>query len=1323
GTVTLNADGSFDYTPDANYNGPDSFTYQVFDGFLYSNVATVSLTIDPVNDAPVALADSFAATEDTPLTVSPATGVLANDLDAEGTPLTAILVTGPQHGSLTLNADGSFTYTPAANFNGVDGFTYQASDGIDQSAVVAVTLNVAAVNDAPVATPDSYTTAEDTPLVVAAAFGVLANDSDVEGDALSAVVVSGPAHGDLVLNPDGSFTYTPHANYNGPDSFTYRAGDGTDSSPPATVTLDVTPVNDTPVANNNSYAVDEDTTLTVAAPGVIGNDTDVDGDALASALVTGPANGVLAFNANGSFTYTPNLNFNGSDSFTYRVNDGAANSNVATVGITVNPVNDAPVAVNDSYGDAVEDTPLVIPAIAGVLANDTDIDGGSLTAAVVTGPLHGSLTLNANGSFTYTPHANYNGADSFTYRANDGLANSNTATVSLTVAAVNDAPNLGVIANRTVSEGTTLSFTVTATDPDGAADTLTYSLLSGPAGASIDPVTGLFTFTPTEEQGPATYTVSLGVTDAGGLGSTASFGLTVNEDGIINAGGAANNGIADTFILSLVGGNVTVSVNGSVVFSLPASGVPDLTFIGSADTDTLVIDFSGGNPIPAGGIEFIGGEGAGDNDTLTLTGGSVGSVIYTPTGPESGSVNVDGRLITYSNLEPIHDNLAVANRQFVFGAAHDAITVAVAAGRTTVSSPLSEPVDFINPGATGSVTIRSGAGNDTIDLTGTPSYELVVDAGTGSNTVLGNGPVTVLVNGTTGADTIVATRSGSKVNYSVNGVNSSASGAAKLIVNALGGNDTVTLNSLTIPAMVDGGDGNDTLSGASSSGSLWLIGGAGHDTLVGGSGNDLLDGGAGNDTLVGGPGNDVLLGGSGDDILSGGAGSDTLNGGTGTDTALVNRITPIAYWNLNEKSGSTIKDSAGTPQNGKFYGSNPDLDDAGPPSSQAPFGARTGADFHDKTSEYIAIADSEEFHVAEGSIQLWFNTRDANDLQTLFSKDHDGRGAGQLYIALDDRDLQVRMESASGSFAIQTNSNLISSNKWYQLTFTFGPAGMKLYVDGVLVGSASHTGGLTGNTRSIVIGGSNSTNRDTSGNLSKLKITDPFNGYIDEVSFYGVALKPEQIAQTRQRGAMGVITPDDVGTVDGTDVLISIEKVMFTDGALVSVPNLSTLSGNVQTSFAREGGAAANEVGGLIQTFTQKIADVKQALVDAIKDARDEWSWNAGRGNGGAGAQDRHESDDGKRGGHGQGGNDQPEWRIAPVKFADSGKGGKTGDHSVGGDQGGSGKVDWDDQTSCGYGSPFLPISGLGASKGSAQPHLTEFGKQTTKGKDKGKSR
>src|SRR5439155_730467 len=248
--------------------------------------------------------------------------------------------------------------------------------------------------------------------------GVLANDSDVDGDSLNAVLVSQPRHGSLTLNSNGSFSYVPSANYNGSDSFTYQANDGQADSGIATVSITITGVNDAPVALNDSYTTAEDTTLTVAVPAVLANDTDVNGDTLSAVFVSQPTHGSLALPYTTRFRSVPSANYNGSDSFTYQANDGQADSGIATVSITITGVNDAPVAVNDSYSTA-EDTTLTV-VVPGVLANDSDVDGDTLNAVLVSQPRHGNLTLNSNGSFSYVPAADYNGSDSFTYQANDG---------------------------------------------------------------------------------------------------------------------------------------------------------------------------------------------------------------------------------------------------------------------------------------------------------------------------------------------------------------------------------------------------------------------------------------------------------------------------------------------------------------------------------------------------------------------------------------------------------------------------------------------------------------------------------------------------------------------------------------------------------------------------------------------------------------------------------------------------------------------------------------------------------------------------------------
>jgi len=471
GSLTLNANGSFVYTPAANYNGSDSFTYKANDGQVDSNVATVTLSITAVDDPPVATNDSYTTAEDTPLVV-PANGVLGNDTDVEGDTLTAILVSGPSHGSVALNANGGFTYTPAANYNGSDSFTYKANDGQADSNVASVLLTISAVNDAPVANAQSVSTNEDTAKAIAL------TASDVDGDALTFSIVAGPTHGALSGTPP-NVTYTPSANYNGADSFTFKANDSHVDSNVATVSITVIPVNDAPVANAQSVSTNEDTAkaITLAA-------TDVDGDALTYSIVTGPAHGTLSGTAP-NVTYTPAANYNGADSFTFKANDSHVDSNVAAVSITVIPVNDPPVA-NAQNVSTNEDTAKAITLTA------SDVEGDALTFSIVAGPTHGSLSGTAP-NVTYTPAANYNGADSFTFKANDGQADSNVATVSITVVAVNDPP-VANAQNVSTNEDTAKAITLAATDVDG--DTLTYSIVTGPAHGAISGTLPNVTYTP-----------------------------------------------------------------------------------------------------------------------------------------------------------------------------------------------------------------------------------------------------------------------------------------------------------------------------------------------------------------------------------------------------------------------------------------------------------------------------------------------------------------------------------------------------------------------------------------------------------------------------------------------------------------------------------------------------------------------------------------------------------------------------------------------------------------------------------------------------------
>ena len=845
GTLALNSDGSFAYTPAENFNGADSFTYKANDGEAESNVATVGLTITPVNDAPVAVDDTASGLQDTPVVIP----VLANDTDVDGDTLSIASFIQPTHGAVADNGNGTLTYMPNANFTGQDSFTYAASDGVAQSNTATVSINVIPTNQAPVAMNDTYTMDEDTILTISVP-GVLTNDSDVNRDPLTASLVNGPAYGNLTLSSDGSFVYASAPNFNGTDIFTYKANDGLADSNVATVAITVNSVNDAPVALDDSYATAEDTPLTIVVRGVLGNDTDVDGDTLTAALVSGPAHGTLSLNADGAFTYAPTADYNGADDFTYKANDAQADSNVATVTLTITPVNDAPAAANDAY-TTNEDTALIVTAGTGVLANDMDVENDSLTAVLVDSPTHGTVSLNADGAFTYTPALNFNGADSFTYKANDGQADSNVATVSLTITPVNDAP-IAVDDAASTLQDTPVVITVLANDTDVEGDSLSIDSFTQPAhGAVDDNGNGTLTYTPVSSfigQDDFVYTIS----DGHGGYSAAEVTVAVTPVGevIIDAGSDANNGTPDTFCIVRSGASIEVLVNDRVTFSTPYATAPLLRFDGSSDNDTLIVDFSGGNPIPGKGISYDG-SGIGDNDSLVMTGGSASKVTHTFNGMGSGMAEVDGSVISYTSIIGITDSLYAADCTFLFGDAADSITIGddgMANNNMSRISSVSSSVtvNFRNPA--GSLTVNAGAGNDRITVGS-------LDRATGIDFY-------VIINGGAGDDYVDASR-------------------ADFNVTLIGGTGNDTLLGGRRNDVVRGGDGNDFIAGGS--GDDILYGDAGNDILIGGDGNDLILGGDGNDILSGDNGDDILLGGNGNDLLMGGNGNDVLRGEAGND--------------------------------------------------------------------------------------------------------------------------------------------------------------------------------------------------------------------------------------------------------------------------------------------------------------------------------------------------------------------------------------------------------------------------------------------------------
>lgn len=462
GTVTLLETGDFIYTPNDDFSGDDSFTYQVDDGNGGMTTGTVTLTVDPVNDAPTASDVEVFATEDNVFEGS----VAGAATDADGDTLIFSVVTeeaedeaaaepnlatyeglGPSNGVVIMQPDGTFTYTPDQNFSGTDSFDYQVTDPSGETSTGTITVTVSAVNDAPVAENANLSTDEDT--VLTGNLSSFASDiddaiedltfsgTDSEDDAalaFQALDEDGPQNGTVEINEDGTFTYTPDQDFNGTDSFDYQVTDPSGETSTGTVTITVTPVNDLPTANDLTVNGTEDDTIS----GTVTAD-DPDNDNLTFQVLTPPSNGTVVMNDDGTFTYTPDGDFNGTDTFSYQVTDGEfldeafdeSVSQFGTVTVVVAPVNDAPDA-DDQFFEvpAVDDFDGQIEA--------SDIDGDDLTFTLVTNeddnPL-GTLTVNEDGSFTYVPGGFGDGFDTFTVNVSDGT---DTTSIEITFALEDD---------------------------------------------------------------------------------------------------------------------------------------------------------------------------------------------------------------------------------------------------------------------------------------------------------------------------------------------------------------------------------------------------------------------------------------------------------------------------------------------------------------------------------------------------------------------------------------------------------------------------------------------------------------------------------------------------------------------------------------------------------------------------------------------------------------------------------------------------------------------------------------------------------------------
>jgi VCBS repeat-containing protein len=571
--LVVNNGSSVSYAPNLNENGADSFTYTITDSGGLTSTATVNVTINPINDAPVAAGESYNVNRNATLLVL-APGVLGNDSDVDNAALSAFLVSRPGHASsFALNSDGSFSFVPETDYVGPDSFTYQAYDGAALSNAVTVNITVATEvvtdpvtpggtvstgteptaddpTETSVTSPGAGTitiaetsTSEVPTGAEASSYNFLGLQVNITapvatpGDPLrlvfrldSSVIPAGQNFNTVEVFRNGVLvpactSEALAANPQAADPSPCVAGRELEGDNIKLTVLTAAAstwnfgikkpeLNSAPIAVVDNYAVDEDHQLT-AATSVLGNDTDADGNTLTAILVSGPAHGSLNLNADGSFTYSPNGNFNGLDTFTYKANDGTADSSVAVVTITVSAVNDEPVALGQTA--STNGNTFVSITLTG---RDVETPSANLAYTVTSEPSHGSLS-GTGANRIYTPANNYCGSDSFKFKVTDtgdGPAASLTSSDAIVSISVNDTipPTINAPASSSANPDINCLALVPNLLPQViASDSCSQVMLqqSPAAGTMV---------------GIGRHTITVTATDGAGNSSTASTTFTVN---------------------------------------------------------------------------------------------------------------------------------------------------------------------------------------------------------------------------------------------------------------------------------------------------------------------------------------------------------------------------------------------------------------------------------------------------------------------------------------------------------------------------------------------------------------------------------------------------------------------------------------------------------------------------------------------------------------------------------------------------------------------------------------------------------------------------
>ena len=951
GFAFLGADGALTYAPNEGFIGTDTFTYEVSDGNGGTAQAQVTFTIE----APPSTTDEFVFRVPAGSLFAGETGTIAFTYDPSGIPATGVVNIPLQAFELTLagetltladDADGANVQFENGEFNGSDFATTNVpatadifslsfevgANGPDIGSFALLDNDVNNVdvefgtelgNTAPVATSDVAT----TPAGEAVTIDVLSNDEDVEGDTLTVTEVGEAANGTVVLNGNGTVTYTPDAGFSdGVDGFTYVITDGEfDSQTTVEVTVEAA-ILEPPVASDDTDSTLENNAVTID---VLANDTDADSPVLTVDAVGDAANGTVAINDDGTVTYTPAADFFGTDSFTYTVSDETGLTDTATVSVTVaedTPDPIAPVAGDDA-DSTLENTAVTID----VLANDTDADSPALTVDAVGDAANGTVAINDDGTVTYTPAADFFGTDSFTYTVSDETGLTDTATVSVTVAEDTPdpiAPVAGDDADSTL-ENTAVTIDVLANDTDADSPALTVDAVGDAANGTVAiNDDGTVTYTPAADffgTDSFTYTVS----DETGLTDTATVSVTVAEDTpdpiapvagddadstlentAVTIDVLANDTDADSPALTVdavgdaANGTVAINDDGTVTYTPAADffGTDSFTYTvsdetGLTDTATVSVTVAEDTPDPIAPVAGDDADSTLENTAVTI------DVLANDTDADSPALTVDAVGDAANGTVAINDDGTVTytpaadffgTDSFTYTVSDetgltDTATVSVTVAEDVVITPVNEPpVAGDDSFTTDAGVVLSGdvAGNDSDPNGDALTFSLLTETSNGAVSFNADGSFSYTPNDEfEGSDSFT---------YEVSDGEFTDSATVDITVEPIViiPPDNMVVVGDDTDEDLEGGAGNDLIAGELGSDSI--LGNDGDDVIRGDlnlrnpqddieGGDDFIDGGAGNDRIGGKSGNDTLLGGSGDDTIWGDDGDDILRGGLGND--------------------------------------------------------------------------------------------------------------------------------------------------------------------------------------------------------------------------------------------------------------------------------------------------------------------------------------------------------------------------------------------------------------------------------------------------------